>query len=329
MSSIVDQVDAIAVDVVIEAKSECADRARAQAALADVLASARAPSRARRPTGTWTVSLRVENGRQGARAGVATIIDDRGEVVAERTVGDRGPRTCTPLARAAGAWASLVLDDEMARAHDPAPADAQPAAAERMAAPAGGHDVVWQARIEDRDLPRTPALQRPWTLELGLMAYLRDGLAATSGFAGGSPFVNVEVSPGWFVRPALAFGTSTAMVPLDATHRGSFAHFGFRGDFCRRIPGNYIERRGIELDLCAGGDLSHVYGQDSRDGVDPMAFRASVGPSAALRGELASATNVELRLAGGYNLARRPLHREEAPPMIYAAVEVGLSWRFR
>jgi hypothetical protein len=328
MSSIVDLVDAVAVDVVIEARSECADRARAQAALEGALAGARAPGRGRRAA--WTVRLRVDGGAPGTRSGTATIVDDDGATVAERTVGDRTPRTCTSLARALGAWASLVLDDELARAHDPAPSrSAAPAEEERTAPLTGGHDSVWTARIEDHDVAPAPESGRPWTLELGLMAYLRDGLAATSGFAGGSPFIAVEVSPGWFVRPALAFGTSTAMVPLDATHRGSFAHFGFRGDFCRRIPGNYIERRGIELDVCAGGDLSHVYGQDSHDGVDPNAFRASVGPSAALRGELASATNVELRLAGGYNLARQPLYREEPPPMIYGAVEVGLSWRFR
>ncbi len=327
-----ESVEAVAVDIVIEAKSECADRARAQAALADALASARAPGRGHRPSATWTVSLRVENAAPGARSGIATITDDRGVIVAERTLGDRAPGACTPLARAAGAWASLVLDDEMARAHDAPPeAGGGSAGDEHPAAPPiGGRDQVWRARVEDRDLATLPSTaQRPRTFELGVMAYLRDGLAATSGFAGGSPFVNVEVSPGWFVRPALAFGTSTARVPLDATHRGSFVHLGLRGDFCRRIPGNYIERRGIELDVCAGGDLAQVYGQDTDEGVDPMAFRASVGPSAALRGELASATNVELRLAGGYNLARRPLYREEAPPMIYAAVEVGLSWRFR
>src|SRR5207237_1149423 len=104
-----------------------------------------------------------------------------------------------------------------------------------------------------------PETMKPWTLELGLMGYLRDGLTSATGFAGGSAFAAFEVSPGLFVRPSLYYGTSTALVASESTsERAPATHVGGRGDFCKRIPGNYIERRGLELDVCIGGDLSAV-----------------------------------------------------------------------
>ena len=48
----------------------------------------------------------------------AVIVDDAGTIVAQRTLTDRNAHACVPLARAVGAWASLVLDAELARAKD-------------------------------------------------------------------------------------------------------------------------------------------------------------------------------------------------------------------
>jgi hypothetical protein len=324
--------DAVAIETVMEvADGACADAAAARAALAASLASARAPKR-QGGAGAWRVHLRIERGieatrtRTRTRSGVAAIVDDAGELVAERTVGDRA-EACTPLARAVAAWASLVLDDESARARDAAEPSATPTS-EPVAAPIlRTADAEGSSRFEDReDVPARPRDAR--TVEIGLMAYVRDGLAATSGFAGASPFVNVELASGWFLRPALAFGSSTARVPTDIDHRSALVHIGGRSDFCRRIPGNYIERRGIELDLCVGAEIAEVSAR-SRAAVSPSAMRSSAGPSAALRGELGAHTNLELRLAGGYNFARAPLDAEGAAPAIYGALEVGLSWRLR
>src|SRR5262245_57019033 len=109
-------VDAIPVEVVVEATSACPDRARAQAALADALASARAPRRGG-PARTWILRLAVDDEAKTKKA-TARILDDGGETVAEHTITDRS--ACTPLARALGAWASLVLDDELSRAREAA-----------------------------------------------------------------------------------------------------------------------------------------------------------------------------------------------------------------
>jgi len=302
-------VDAVAVEVVIEAKSTCSDRARAQAALTDALATARAPKRG--TSSSWIVELAVENG-----SAAATILDDRGEVVAERTVTDHNARACLPFARAVAAWAALVLDDELARARDAAEV-VPPARRASSASVAESSPVLTPQETppgyRDRDEP-APAKDR--TIEIGMMGYLRDGLVASSGFAGATPFVTVEVQPSWFVRPALAFGTSTtADVP--------YWHAGGRFDFCRRIPGNYMERRGLELDLCLGAEGSDVA---SRTG---SALRVAGGPSGSFRGELGAGTSLELRLAGGYNFARAALDKEEQPAAVYSEIDLGMSWRFR
>lgn len=314
--------DAVAVEVVIETTSVCPDRARAQAALADALASARAPKRGGQAK-TWLVRLAVENDAK-MKKGTARIIDDRGSTVAERTVDDRA--ACTPLARALGAWAALVLDDELARARDAADASPvpppPPARDERSFAPVTLDQTDWRSP-QDPDYV-APETTKPWTLELGLMGYLRDGLTAATGFAGGSAFAAFEVSPGLFVRPAFYFGTSTTLVATESTSdRVPASQVGGRGDFCKRIPGNYIERRGLELDLCFGADASGVTARSNAVG------RASVGPSAAFRGEIGANANLEMRLVSGYNIVREPLFREERISMIFAQAEVGVSWRFR
>lgn len=320
--------DAIAIEVLIEAKSVCPDRARAQAALADALASARAPRRG--PNGkSWSVAVDVA-GDAKTKTATARIVDDRGTLVAERTVTDR--TACTPLARAIGAWASLVLDDELARAGDaaegPPPGPAHDARAEKPLAPVQLDRSDWRTPDDDPDYI-APQRAKPWTLEIGLMGYVRDGLASSSGFAGGSAFAAIELSPGWFVRPALFVGTSTVQVEVDTGHRAAFTHVGMRGDFCRRIPGNYIERRGLELDLCLGGDLSGVKGANKTGTGEIGAARASVGPSAAFRGEIGTNANLELRVVSGYNLSRAPMAAESEVPTIFAQAEVGVSWRFR
>lgn len=313
--------DAVAVEVVVETTSACPDRARAQAALADALASARAPKRGG-PASTWLVRLAVENDAKNKK-GTARIIDDRGATVAERTVDDR--TSCAPLARALGAWAALVLDDELARARDAAdapPPAPTPVLEDKSGAPVTLDKSDWRSP-QDPDYV-APQSEKPWTLEIGLMGYLRDGLTSSTGFAGGSAFVAVEVAPTLFVRPAFYYGSSTTLIAgARASDRAPASQVGGRGDFCKRIPGNYIERRGLELDLCIGSDLSAVSSRANTIG------RASVGPAASFRGELGANANLELRLVSGYNFVRESLVREERLPMVFAQAELGVSWRFR
>jgi hypothetical protein len=342
-------VDSVAVQVVVEASSDCSDRARAEAALEGALAGARAPRRAtsRELADTsWSVTLSVPRGpveKPAGKAAVATISDDAGAVVAERTISDPSARSCAALARAAGAWAALVLDDELARAH----ASERDGAGERDARdPVGNGGSAVGSASSSR---ATPTGSAPWprprasapvgeddggvlgrtgdarsgTIEAGVMVFVRDGLTSTTGGAGVAPFASFEIAEAWFLRPSFAIGGSTSPVAVGRTTT-TIVHYGGRLDLCRRIPGNYVERRGLELDACASGEVAAVSGA----GVEAR-VRPSAGPAGILRGRVGEATSFELRAVTGANFDRTPLHTEGKAPMLYAIVEVGMSMRFR
>jgi hypothetical protein len=253
--------------------------------------------------------MRVARAASGARSADAEIVDDAGAIVADRTVTDKSARTCTTLARAIGAWATLVIDAEMNRAHDDDGGARRADAPRDDEATTGGADgtaVSLPRRAGDDDPDHAPAAPPKRMVELGGSIYVRGGLLDSGGVAGLSPSIAIEVTEGWLARPSFFFGRAR-----DAT----LAHVGGRFDFCRRIPGNYIDRHGIQLDVCGGADLGGVP-SDSRA---PFALRASVGPSAALRGELGAGFAIELRGLAGVNLI-------DAQPLTGAA-ELGLSMR--
>jgi hypothetical protein len=186
----------------------------------------------------------------------AVIVDDAGAVIAQRTLSDRSARLCVPLARAVGAWASLVLDAELARAKDDdtssPPGRVAPFSGSTAPAPSISIAEARPARDARPNAEGEAPSPVRRSVEIGTMVYLRNGMTATGGFAGVSPFVTIEVANGWVLRPSLALGRSTGPIPVTATESAPTSHLGARTDFCRRIPGNYIERRGIEADLCAG-----------------------------------------------------------------------------
>src|SRR5262249_13619457 len=159
------------------------------------------------------------------------------------------------LARAVSAWAQVVLDDVLihASAACPAPAAAPPVTPAEPAEP--------EALIPgDGRGPRSaPDAIRPKdgstnTYEVGTMLILRNGVASAGGIFGASPFMTVAFSEIWVLRPSLAIGTSTSRIAQEGLPTTNLTYAGGRIDFCRRIPGNYIDRRGIEVDVCAGGD---------------------------------------------------------------------------
>jgi hypothetical protein len=291
-------VDAVAVEVVVEAQEACADADKARASLAAALAASRAPKRTRSGE-HWTLTLVVSHapdaaGRTKTRSADATIVDDAGAVVSQRTLADRDGHACAPLARAIGAWATLVVDAELTRAHDapvPAGPDASstPSDARTPTQPEGHGEPVASGpelgarpfgEIDDPD--RAVASRAPRTREIGVAGYLR-GNGDGSGVTGLSPFVTIETFRDWMLRPALALGHSTT--------RQAF-HGGARVDFCRRIPGNYVEHRGLEADVCGGGDAGFIEDKGY----------ATIGPAIGLRGDLGAGLVVEVRGSLGVNL---------------------------
>lgn len=311
-------VDLVAVEAVLDARSECSDRERAGAVLAAALAAARAPARAANgPNGArWTAAVHVVATSPQTRAASARITDDAGTLVAERTVTDRTRGSCLALAQAVGAWAELVLDDEVARTKAP-PAAPAPAPSALPSVSSAGSEVS----AADADLVAGPEQPSVPTREVGTMLFLRNGAATNGGIFGVSPFVTVGVTPHWLLRPSGLFGTSTSRVPPDQSQSENVTLVGGRLDLCRRLHGNYIDRRALEVDLCAGGDVGYVWSSFQ------SAVRASAGPSAIVRGQIGSNVALEIRGMAGANLVRAGLG-PDAPPYVIAA-ELGGSVRFR
>lgn len=345
-SALVNAVDALAVETVLESQADCADLERARTALSEALAAARAPahggSRLRGPgrasissSGAhWTMTMSVAPGpvsgsarSVGSKSAEAVIVDDAGTIVAQRTLSDRNARSCLPLARAVGAWASLVLDAEMVRAKDEDGTLTTPAADD---APGGAGETKSTFRLvhttpdPDAVTPQeglSPSAQKiERSLEVGSMLYVRNGMLATGGMAGVSPFVAVELANAWVLRPSVAFGRAT---------QGTIgiSHVGGRTDICRRIPGNYTERRGIEADLCAGFEAGVVTSQATQTTRGDSVGRVGLGPAATLRGELAGGVALEVRGLIGANFVQSALLGQAEAPLVFASAEVGVSVR--
>lgn len=332
-------VDAVVVEAVLEARGGCSDQEQARAALNEALLAARAPAHGGRrqhgstatpgaadPAAHWTVTMALSSSVTTPKSVEAVIVDDAGTIVAQRTLTDRSARACLPLARAVGAWASLVLDAEMNRARDD---DGRDAASTSVAPFAGSLrpttttsgpvEVGRQGSIAD-SAPEQAAAVPKRTIELGTMVYLRNGLMETGGVAGLSPFLTVELSPSWVLRPALFFGRATERTDGDAGAVSS--HLGTRTDFCRRIPGNYIERRGVEADLCAGVEGGIVTPSKGTS----TAARLGTGPSVNMRGEMGGGVALEIRGLVGANVLQ---FAAERTPLVFASAEIGVSVRFR
>jgi len=155
------------------------------------------------------------------------------------------------------------------------------------------------------------------------MVYLRNGLMRTGGVAGLSPFLTVELTPSWVLRPSLFFGRATESArATDAADGVVVSHLGTRTDFCRRVPGNYIERRGVEADLCVGVEAGIV---TPSKGTSTTA-RVGTGPSVNMRGELGGGVALEIRGLLGANLLQ---FDAEQTPLVFASAEIGVSVRFR
>jgi len=298
-------VDVVPVDTVLEASAACADRARAEAALSASLAGMRAP---RRADGHWRLLVQVSTVSPGVKSAEAQMRDDRGRLVAERVVRDK-TTSCVAIARAIGAWAQVVLDEELARTEPEAPPPPPVVDEAPIVAPPSPRPS--DADLEPRGAPATR------TVELGTMLFLRNGAASTGGIFGVSPFLAYGRAT-WVLRVAAAVGTSTARVPPDASRSENLTYAGGRVDLCKRLPGNYIDRKGIEVDVCAGTDAAWVW--------SPLEARArwSAGPAAVIRGELGESVGLEVRTMVGANLLR-----SGGAGAVVVSGELGGSVRFR
>jgi hypothetical protein len=303
--------------IVLEQPAPCSDGQKA----AETLRRALAPSLAPRPA--WTVSVRFERTATHLSA-EGEITDELGAPVAHRGM-KQDSGECSALARAVGVWASLVLDAEMERASSAPPPPPVPGrrTAPLAEAPSPSPEQLWPApapqekpQPEARLLLAHPEGER--TIEVGLTSFLMGGTG--SGIvAGPSAFAVFEVGRGWFLRPTVAIART--LEDLSPSSHATWAAARF--DACGRVPGFYLERRGIQLDICGGAEGGVL---DGSSWVLPF---AAVGPSMGLRGELGGDLSAMVRAVAEVNLLRNTSTPGVDPDLFVGRAEVGLSWRIR
>jgi hypothetical protein len=98
-------------------------------------------------------------------------------------------------------------------------------------------------------------------------------------------------------------GTSTS----DAAKQGMM-HFGVATELCRRIPGNYTNRRGLETDLCALVRGGWTFAESP----DMSTRYVGVAPVLALRGDINGTLSGEVRGSLGVDVASRLVATSEA-----------------
>lgn len=319
--------DAVPIDIQAEiAPSACRDVARSREAVEAALRDARAPGGATgRP---WTLEVRIS--REGrTTTAAAHLLDGDGRPRGDRTL-TSAATGCEGLARAAGTWGALVADEALAREDEPRDATSPPEAARTHDEAAFSAPLLGIVEAPPPDAPEGPPRRGA---ELGAHGLLATG-HGVGPLTGASLFVAADVGASWFVRGAgtVAAGLSRLGLPAGGEDPSASSTLWLvRGDLCRRIPGNYIEKRGIQLDLCGGVEAGALRVADgtSRDGaaVDGgTRGRAGVGPSATLRGEIGGGVAVELRGESSLSLVRPELLGAR-PAFATAAALVGLSVR--
>jgi hypothetical protein len=281
------------------------------------------------------VALRIERTGPRALRAAGEITDNRGAGVANRVVYGTGP-DCAALAQAIGVWASLVLDAEAKRPRTAAAETQGPAPPVATPDPTGGQPGAGTSQELPWPAPQPhekPSPEHEWylhhdstasrELELGLSGFLMTGTGG-GAMAGPSPFLFIEAGHGIFLRPSLAFGQTLTSLPpgnISGTWLGS------RFDTCLRLPGLYQNRRGLQIDMCGGGDAGLTF----LDSGQTLPFVA-LGPSVDLRGELGGNLSVALRGVIGINLLRPTFVENLTPeevPSWSGRIELAFSWSLR
>jgi hypothetical protein len=303
--------------IVFEQPAACGDAARAEEAFRAALAPSNAPGPA------WKVTMRVtrDEHNPGGLHATGEITDRAGAPVAHRTIDRRGIE-CAGLARAIGVWASLVLDAESQRALERAPIPPPPAP-EPPPAPGWPEPAPPPERASPESQLFLAHEKEERNVEIGIASLAMAG-TSSGMIAGGSIFAVSEVGAGWFLRPSIAIGASVSQSVAAATLGAG------RFDACKRIPGNYLDQRGLQLDLCAGPEIGFLYVSDLATGATAQTLPLlGIGPSIDFRGELGSALSVLVRGVADLSLPVSTGDGTVSESPLVARAEVGLSWRLR
>ncbi len=310
--------------VVVDAHDVCSNLEQAQDSLRAALGASVAPESG------WR--LRVFDERQGTHVVVTANLDDaQGNAIAHRVIDATASDRCDGVISALGVWAGLVLDAEVAKAKTHpkvlVASNARTTAAANASTTAGVRvpETTSDAATPLPELSPDATLlqQHKRTIEIGASATLSNSPLNLydAALVGGDVFTLVEVVRSFFLRPSLGGAASIG--------GGTAGYFDARMDACLRVPGNYVEHRGLLLDMCAGTELAGLYHQSASVGGTPGPTTTdaifAISPTIGLRGDLASDLAIEVRGLANFNVA----HTGDTTALLSVRAEVGLTWRVR
>lgn len=302
--------------IVIEDRAMCGDAAAAEASVRESMRATVAPE-------GWTVRVTSTS----ATHVVGVLEDEAHRPVAHRDMEIRSAKECGGTMHALGVWASLVLDEEVQRASDRAAAEAAKAAAAAQNAKASMGVVMAQPEAD-----AGPVKANPMHVELGLSTLMATGIGATPpasatgaaatnahgapAFLGASVFVVATAGRNVYMRPSVSY--ARALGNDTVVDWGST-----RFDVCARVPGNYQERKGLQIEACLGPEagLMSTLGSDNVGHLRPL---FGFGPTVSLRGEFSRALAIELRASTAYNIVHGEDQDNLAPLSVRA--ELGMTW---
>jgi hypothetical protein len=297
--------------VVVDAHDVCDNLEQAQASLKEALGGSLAPAPG------WR--LRVFDERRGTHVIVTANLDDaQGNAVAHREIDSTSADRCAGVISALGVWAALVLDAEVTKAKTKPTSDPQ---AKTVVAPKTPTETKEQQAARDAAVNADAGVPQHQgrAIEIGVSGALMSSPEASntgSALIGGDLFLLVELTRSFFLRPALQ-----ADALIGGTSGGYYA--ATRLDSCLRIPGNYMEHRGLLFDACGGAELAAFdHGAGAAHATDAI---FSIGPTVGLRGDLASDLSVEVRGLAGFNVA----HTGNQIGLLALRAELGFTWRLR
>jgi hypothetical protein len=319
-------------EVVLEQVAPCRDGAVARAELKSALAPAVAPG------AEWKIRARFARSA-GHVTAHGDVVNADGVTVASRSLTTDGA-DCASLAKGLGVWASLVLDTEVERAKASTPADIDD---DPLVGPAAARSTsLWPTTTPPDPIPPEADVflshaKDKRTVELGLETFVMGG-TGNGVLVGPSLYGIFEAAHGFFLRPTLLAGHSIGQLSQSAEAPATFV--GSRFDACARLPGMYLEHRGMQLDLCGGGELGFSQVDSGSIAAGPTGSVPSptqpflaLGPSFGLRGELGSSLSATLRGVADLSLLHDEVLRADGtpePPSLFAwRAEVGLSWSVR
>ncbi len=294
----------------VDAHDVCANLDQAQTALHDALGGSVAPEKG------WR--LRVFDERRGSHIIVTANLDDaQGNAVAHRVIDATASDRCDGVISALGIWAALVLDAEVskAKAH-PKPVKPETQTPTTATGDNAGNtpNVMVSTGVANADAGVPQPHQR--TIEIGASATLMNSpLTSTdAALVGGDVFTLVEIMRSFFLRPAIAGASSLGAAAV---------YVAPRMDACLRVPGNYVEHRGLLLETCAGTEFGVFdHGTGATHSTDVL---FAIGPTIGLRGDLASDLSVEVRGLANFNV----VHTGGEIALLSLRAELGLTWRLR